>query len=190
MAKIGLRSFLYAPLTADDKSTGPTYGTVAALAGAIASTFTPDIAEASLYVDDKRKEYAAEMIGGTLSLTIDSDAEDSIKTLLDMSTESVTVGSETVTGRTVSADDTPIACAFAQIVPLMINGAKKYRAQVFYKVKFKLYTSEANTKGESLTFDTTTLEGTTMPLLNGKHHTEHDADTEADALAFITALLS
>jgi len=190
MAKIGLKSFLYAPLTADDASTGPTYGTVAALAGAIASTFTPNVAEASLYVDDIRKEYEAELAGGTLSLTIDSDDGTSIKTLLDMNDESVTVSGSTVTGRTVKSDDTPIACAFAQIVPLLIGGTKKYRAQVFFKVKFKPYTSEANTKGETLQFDTTTLEGETMPLLNGKHHTEYDASSEADALAYINAVLA
>lgn len=190
MAKIGLKSFLYAPLTADDKDSGPTYGTVAALAGAISSTFTPNVAEASLYVDDIRKEYDAQVSGGTLSLNIDSDDGASIKTLLDMNDESVTVGGSTVTGRTSKADDSPIACAFAQIVPLMIGGTKKWRAQVFYKVKFKPYTAEANTKGETLTFDTTTLEGETMPLLNGKYKTEYDATSEADALAYINAILS
>ena len=42
----------------------------------------------------------------------------------------------------------------------------------------------------TLTFDTTTLEGETMPLLNGKYKTEYDATSEADALAYINAILS
>ena len=77
----------------------------------------------------------------------------------------------------------------------MVGGVRKYKVEFFPRVKFTKVTSDNKTRGESVEFSTTAIEGTVMPLetaLNGlkvgdweKHQTFatlQEAETYLDSL--------
>ena len=94
-------------------------------------------------------------------------------------------------------DDTADEFGYGHIIPKMVGGARKYKVEFFPRVKFTKVTSDNKTRGESVEFSTTALEGTVYPLekeFNGmkagtweKHQT---FATEAEAEAYLDACLT
>lgn len=73
---------------------------------------------------------------------------------------------------------------------MMVNGAYKYRVEFLYKVKFGEPNQENNTKGESMEFATTELEGTIAALANGDWSITKTFDTKAAALTYLEGLMA
>jgi hypothetical protein len=82
----------------------------------------------------------------------------------------------------------------------MVGGVRQYKVEFFPRVKFTKVTTDNKTRGESVEFGTTAIEGTVMPLesaLNGlavgdweKHQTFgtlEEAETYLDGLLSPTA---
>lgn len=175
MAGIGLKSFKYAVLNED----GETYGEVKTLAGAIECQVTLDLAEATLYVDDQVQEQVSEFKTGTMTIGTDDGDYDSFAELLGK-----TVAEDgTVTS---NSNDTPIFVGFGHIVPKMLNGSKKYKAEFFHKVKFKPFMADAQTKGDSIEFTTPSIEATIFENVNGDWEKHGIFETEAAALEALT----
>lgn len=184
MAQIGLRHFKYSPLDKNGKYTG-----VNEMVGAIKSTPSLNVAEADLYADDTVVESASEVTKGTLSLTVADDDDAIFAPLLGHDT--------TEDGEVLkSSDDVAPYVGFGRVLVKMVNGVKKYKAEFFLKVKFKPFANEGNTKGESIEFQTPTVEGTiyvidtkvgekTLPLYE-RHKT---FDTDAEAQAYLDNLM-
>jgi hypothetical protein len=94
-------------------------------------------------------------------------------------------------------DDKAPECGYGHIVTKMVNGVRKYKVEFFPRVKWTKITTDAKTRGESVEFGTTAIEGTIYPLdaeLNGmeagtweKHQT---FATEAEAEAYLDACLT
>ena len=151
MATIGLDKLYYAPIT-EDENGEETYGTPVQLAKAISAELSVELAEATLYADDGASEVVKEFKSGTLSLGVD-DIGPSVAS--DLS--GVTIDKNNVI--IASSEDTtsPVAIGFRA---KKSNG--KYKYFWLYRVKFGIPASSLATKGDSITFSTTTIEGTIM----------------------------
>ena len=180
MATIGLDKPYYAIIT-EDANGQETYGTPKVMAKAIQADLTVNNATASLYADDGVDESVDEFTSGTLSLGLNDLTSTVAAELLGarVDTNGVLVNS--------TNDIAPyVAVGFRA---RKANG--KYRYFWLYRVKFGVPATNLATKGESITFQTPTIEGTVMrrnkPDTQGKHPwktevTEGDANVTAATL--------
>lgn len=151
MATIGLDKLYYAPIT-EDANGNETYGTPAVLAKAISAELSVELNEAILYADDGAAEVVKEFKSGTLSLGIDDIGAEIASALSGATIDS--------NGVVISGSDdggTPVAVAFRA---RKSNG--KYRYYWLYRVKFGIPATNLQTKGDSISFQTPTIEGTIM----------------------------
>lgn len=162
MATIGLDKLYYAKIT-EDASGEETYATPVQLAKAITAELSVELAEAILYADDGASEIVKEFKSGTLSLGVDeigsTAASDLTGAVID--TNNVLISSSEDGGL-------PVAVGFRA---KKSNG--KYRYFWLYRVKFGIPATNLETKGDSITFSTPTIEGTIMrrnkPNAEGRH---------------------
>ena len=151
MATIGLDRLYYAKITENDAGE-ETYGTPSQLAKAISADLSVELAEATLYADDGASEIVKEFKSGTLSLGIDDIGAEIASALSGATIDSNGV---VVSGSDDGGD--PVAVAFRA---RKSNG--KYRYYWLYRVKFGIPATNLQTKGDSISFQTPTIEGTIM----------------------------
>lgn len=151
MATIGLDKLFYAKIT-EDAEGNETYATPVQLAKAMTADLSVELAEATLYADDGAAELVKEFKSGTLSLGVDDIGP--------------TVASD-LTGSTIDANGAVISASEDGGDPVAIgfrakksNG--KYKYFWLYRVKFGIPATALATKGDSITFNTPTIEGTIM----------------------------
>ena len=151
MATIGLDRLYYAKIT-EDALGEETYGVPKQLAKAIKADLSVELAEAVLYADDGAAEVVKEFKSGKLSLEINdigaSAAEDLTGAKLD--DNKVLISSSEDGGE-------PVAIGFRA---KKANG--KYRYFWLFRVKFGVPETNLQTKGDNITFQTPTIEGTVM----------------------------
>ena len=151
MSTIGLDSLYYAAIT-DDANGEETYGTPEVLAKAIKCDLSVELAEAILYADDAAAEVVKAFKEGKLSLGVDDIGVAKAKALTGAEVDS--------NGVLVSAGEdlgAPVAVGFRAMKP---NG--KYRYFWLYRVQFGVPATNLETKGDSISFQTPTIEGTVM----------------------------
>lgn len=151
MATIGLDKLYYAPIT-ENADGEETYGEPAVLAKAISAELSVELNEAILYADDGAAEVVKEFKSGTLTLGIDDIGAEIASALSGATIDA--------NGVVVSGSDdggTPVAVAFRA---RKSNG--KYRYYWLYRVKFGIPATNLQTKGDSISFQTPTIEGTIM----------------------------
>ena len=151
MATIGLDKLYYAKIT-EDKDGNETYAAPVQLAKAISADLSVELAEATLYADDGAAEIVKEFKSGTLSLGVD-DLGGSVASDLTGST----IDSNGVVISAAEDGGDPVAVGFRA---KKSNG--KYRYFWLYRVKFGIPATALATKGDSITFNTPTIEGTIM----------------------------
>ena len=151
MVTIGLDKLYYAPIT-ENANGEETYGTPVQLAKAISADLSVELAEATLYADDGASEVVKEFKSGTLSLGVD-DIGASVAAALT----GVTIDRNKVIISTSEDSTAPVAVGFRA---KRANG--KYRYFWLYRVKFGIPATNLATKGDSITFNTPTIEGTVM----------------------------
>ena len=180
MATIGLDKLFYAKITEDDEG-NETYATPVQLAKAMTADLSVELAEATLYADDGAAEIVKEFKSGTLSLGVD-----------DIGAAAAT----DLTGATVDANGVIISASEDGGAPVAVgfrakksNG--KYRYFWLYRVKFGIPATALATKGDSITFNTPTIEGTIMRRnkvdSKGKHPWKAEV-TEGDAAVTATTI--
>jgi phi13 family phage major tail protein len=151
MATIGLDKLYYAKIT-EDALGEETYGVPKQLAKAIKADLSVELAEAVLYADDGAAEVVKEFKSGKLSLEINdigaTAAEDLTGAKLD--DNKVLISSSEDGGE-------PVAIGFRA---KKANG--KYRYFWLFRVKFGVPETNLQTKGDNITFQTPTIEGTVM----------------------------
>jgi phi13 family phage major tail protein len=182
LSTIGLDSLYYAKITEGTNGT-ETYGAPEILAKAIKADLSVELAEAILYADDSAAEVVKAFKSGKLSLGIDDIGTAAAQTLTGASVDD--------NGVLVSATENigaPVAVGFrAQ----KANG--KYRYFWIYRVVFGVPATNLQTKGDSISFQTPTIEGTIMRRnktdSNGKHPWKAEA-TEGEAGVAQAAILS
>lgn len=151
MATIGLDKLYYAKIT-EDASGEETYATPVQLAKAITAELSVELAEAILYADDGASEIVKEFKTGTLSLGVDDIGSQAASDL---------------TGAVIDTNKVLISSSEDGGLPVAIGfRAKKsngnYRYFWLYRVKFGIPATNLETKGDSITFSTPTIEGTIM----------------------------
>lgn len=181
MSTIGLDSLYYSKIT-EGANGDETYATPVRLAKAMKVDLSVELAEAVLYADDAAAETVKAFKSGKLSLGVDD---------IGTSVACDLTGAEVDdNGVLVSSDDDigePVAVGFRA---LKANG--KYRYFWLYRVQFAAPATNLQTKGDSISFQTPTIEGTVMRRnkadSTGKHPwktevTEGDTDVPASVIS-------
>ena len=151
MATIGMDKLYYAKITEDEKG-DETYGTPIQLAKAIKADLSIEPADAILNADDGAAYVVKEFKSGKLSLGVDDIGTTAAQDLMG-----AVVDDNGVLISTSEGEGQPVAVGFRAAKP---NG--KYRYFWLYRVKFGIPSTNLQTKGESITFQTPTIEGTVM----------------------------
>ncbi len=188
MAKVGLKTLFYAKLVKDDAD-GYGYEKVKKMVAPIESSFAPEVAEAELHAGDQLEEYAAEFSKGTLTLGVSDDDDAIFAELLGNKSKAVKVGETEVTDYVQKSDDIAPYFAIAQIVPKLVKGERKFKAEIFLKIKFKPYNKNAKTKGNALEFTTPSVVGVASTTETGEYEHHATLDTEELAIAYINEIL-
>lgn len=172
MATIGLDKLYYAKIT-EDADGNESYATPVQLAKAMTADLSVELAEATIYADDGASEIVKEFKSGTLSLGVD-DLGGSVASDLT----GAVIDNNGVVISTAEDGGTPVAIGFRA---KKSNG--KYRYFWLYRVKFGIPATALATKGDSITFNTPTIEGTILRRNKvdgkGKHPWKAEA-TEGD----------
>ena len=175
MATIGLDKLYYAPIT-ENADGEETYGEPAVLAKAISAELSVELNEAILYADDGAAEVVKEFKSGTLTLGIDDIGAEIASALSGATIDA--------NGVVISGSDdggTPVAVAFRA---RKSNG--KYRYYWLYRVKFGIPATNLQTKGDSISFQTPTIEGTILRRnkvdYSGNHPWKAEVTESADGV--------
>lgn len=150
MATIGLDKLFYSKIT--ETNGEETYAVPKQLAKAIKADLSVELAEATLYADDGAAEVVKEFKSGKLSLGIDDIGVEAAEDLTGAAIDD--------NGVLISSSEdggSPVAIGFRA---KKANG--KYRYFWLYRVKFGIPATNLQTKGDSITFQTPTIEGTVM----------------------------
>ena len=172
MATIGMDKLFYAKIT-ENENGEEAYGVPITLAKALNADLTIELAEATLFADDSAAYVIKDFRSGRLSLNVDdigvTAAQDLTGAVVDDN------------GVLVSAsenDGAPVAIGFRALKP-----DNRYRYFWLYRVKFGIPATNLQTKGDSITFQTPSIEGTVMRRnkLDGKGNHPWKAEvTEGD----------
>jgi len=148
MATIGMDMLYYAKIT-EGTNGEETYGPPIRLARAIRADLAIEFAEAKLYADDGAVYVIKDFKSGTLTLGVDdigvTAAQDLTGAVVDDNGVLVSMS---------ESDGAPVAIGFRALKP---NG--KYRYFWLYRVKFGTPATNLQTKGDTITFQTPTIEG-------------------------------
>lgn len=173
MATIGMDKLYYAKIT-EGTDGDETYGIPTQLAKAIKADLTIDLAEATLYADDGEAYVIKDFKSGKLSLGVEDIG---VKAAQDLT--GAVVDDNGVLVSASENEGSAVAVGFRALKP---NG--KYRYFWMYRVKFGVPATNLQTKGDSITFQTPTIEGTVMRRNKadgkGNHPWKAEA-TEGDA---------
>jgi phi13 family phage major tail protein len=183
MAKIGLKYPVYSPATETD--TAISYGTGAVLGKAMTANIAVDANDVKLYADDGIAEIDKSFTGGTVTVGVDDMLTSSHAALLGATLGNVI---EVATGEReiiAKTDDNPAYVGFGFYGKKIVNGVKKWRAVWLKKVQFSMPSDETATKGESVEFQTPTLEGDILRAADGEWKNEATFSTEALAKAWL-----
>lgn len=154
---IGLKDLVYATIT-EGENGAETYGTPKKLAEVMNADLSVTTAEGTLYADDAVSESVKEFVKGALKLGIKDLETATIAELLGQEVD----GDNVIYG---GADDEPpyVAVGFRAK-----KTGGKYRYIWLYKVKFKIPNEAFKTKGESIEFNTPSIEGEFFKRADGR----------------------
>lgn len=189
MARIGYKKGKYNKIDAETKKYAAVTEGVPCLEKVIDEKFSAEYNSAELYADDALAEADYSFKKGTLAITVANDDDEKDAELMGNTFEEGEV--------TKKVGDTAPEFGYGHIVTKMVNGVRKYKVEFFPRVKWTKITTDAKTRGESVEFGTTSIEGTVFPLdadFNGmtagtweKHQT---FATEAEAEAYLDECLT
>jgi phi13 family phage major tail protein len=178
MAKIGLRNFLFGILTEQEDGTA-TYGVAQKPAKAISCSVSITNNEAKLFADDGLAESDTSFQSGTVTLGIDDDNDQMMATLLG---HSITDGEIERNG-----DDVAPYVGLGRIITKMVGGVYKYKVEFLRKVKFAEPSQDDNTRGETLEFGTSTIEGQISKLADGRWSASKTFNTMTEAQEYLNS---
>lgn len=166
MAKIGLKYPIFKGTTAG------------VIAKAIQADISIEVNDVKLYADDIIAESDRSFKSGKITLGVD-DLSDTIQNEFLGHTLG---GDSEITAN--SNDQNPFV-SIGFYGTKRVNGIIKYRAIWLPKVQFGEPNDSNKTKGETVTFETSTIEGTIMTDVNGNWKQEKTFENESDAIAYL-----
>ena len=155
MARIGFKTAKYNKIVNNTYAT-LTNNAVPVFEKVVDEKFAPEYNSAELYANDGIAESDYSFKKGTLSLTVADDNDKLCAELLGNTDNNGEV--------TSSINDVAPEFGYGHIIPKLVGGVKKYKVEFFPRVKFTKVTSDNKTRGESVEFNTTAIEGTVYPL--------------------------
>lgn len=175
MAKIGLRYPVAAPLQETEETVSHTDGLV--VGKAITADITINSNDVKLYADDGIAESDKSFKDGSLKFGTDD---------LSYKVQEMLLGHK-VTDEELVANTEDIAqyVGFGFYGPTKKNNKLGYRAIFLHKVQFAEPGESISTKGETVTFQTPTIEGTIYADVKGDWKTEKTFTTEAEAKTWL-----
>lgn len=174
MAKVGLKYPVYAKLGANGAYAG---GKV--IAKAIKASVTAESNDVKLYADDGVAESDKSFKGGKISLNVDDLTSEIYADLLGH-----TYDEEKKTVVNNGNDIAPFVGVgfYGQVVR---NNIPKYLAKFLKKAQFAEPADETETKGDTVNFQTPTIEGDIFKLDNGDWKEQAEFDTEQEARTWL-----
>lgn len=179
MARIGLKYFRYGILNEETEK----YGGSLQIGKAVDCKITIETNTAELYADDGLAESDYSVKKVNVAITVD-ESDDT--TLAQLTGHTISQSGELV------RKDTDVApyVGFGRIITKVEEGEYKYKVEFLCKVKFKEALPDEKTKGESVEFTTTSLEGTALKLSDGTWSKTKTFTTYTDAVAYLESLLA
>lgn len=187
MAMIGLRTSIFAPITAENANAMPTYGKAVTGHERLTSMkLSWEKNDAKLYADDMVAEADNSVSGGEIEMGMDDLSE-----AFEIAALGVYKGESTQ--YVEDTDDIGQAGGYGYVQVKVYKGVRKYIGNWFYKVLFGKSDEEGKTKADSIEFATPTVTGTVMGVFNdatgkAKFRRRQEFATYAEALNFIRAL--
>ena len=181
MAKIGLNSLFYAKLTEALDGT-PSYDGAKSFGKAVSCDVNISNNSAELYADDALAESDTSFQKGVMTLGVDDDREATFADVL---------------GHTVN--DGEVVCNVNDVAPFvgvgrvcvkLVENVRLYKAEICYKVKFAEPSQSDQTRGESVSFSTPSIEGNITALKNGDWRDSKTFATKAEAIAYIQSVFA
>lgn len=150
----------------------------------VADTIDVDIKvnnnDAKLYADDQLVESDSTFKDGDIALQL-ADIDDEIK--------AEWLGHEFSDGETVyNRDDTAPYVGVGFYATRMVHNVKKYRAVVFLKTKFSEPSEKYSTKGDSISFQTPTINGKISTVKDGDWKKDKTFETEQEAIDYLKGI--
>ena len=188
---IGMRHVVVAKVATETTGQALTYSAGMVAAKAIAGNLTWNRNDNPLYADDSIAENDNGATGGTLELNVD-DLMDAVRAYM-MGDEAVTVGTGSAATTEYETTDQPAPYVGLGYMRVRVkDGATSYQAVWYHKAQFAENNENAQTKGDTITWQTPTLNGRIMGVQNdasGKIRYRRRAtfDTAAAAVAWLDA---
>ena len=186
MASIGVRYPRYCPYTInvqDDGTETEVLGVGKVMGKAMSVNVTINADAVTQYADDGPAEVVAEFNSGTIA-NENNDLVASVEA--DLLGKTLTEDGEVISG----GDDSPPYCRVGWIESRMLNGKRSYIGQIYTRVKYSPPSKELQTKGESITFGSVTLNGTIMLDKDGNFERHKDFPTLNQAVQYLNQWLN
>lgn len=146
----------------------------------VSANLTVNLASGEMYADDSLAEQASEFISGSIALETDDMEDSEAAVLYGCKVEDNIV--------TYNAGDTAPRGRHGYYKVLMRNGKKFFKAYYYPDVRAALGNDNAQTKGSSITFSSTSTTLTVFADENGDWRKTATFDNEEEARAWISEL--
>lgn len=182
MAQIGLTNLWYGILTEGVDGT-PSYGGAKSFGKAVSAKVDPSNNDAKLYADDALAESDSSFNSAKVTLGV---ADDDITVFAEILGHKVSQQSGQNSGvMTRNVNDTAPYVGLGRVVTKLVNNKHIYKGEFLYKIKFSEPSQEDETKGESVDFKTTEIDGTAVALANGDWSDSGVFDTKDAAVKWV-----
>ena len=183
MAQIGLQYLICAPITETTSTVAYAKGMV--MSYAIKADISIETNEGTLYADNRIVENIKEFKSGKLSLGGDHLSYEVLSLILGHKLETMTPSGQKLTAK---GDDDGKYVGVGFYATTIKDSVRKYRAIWLHKIKFGVPNESLETKGDSVKFQTPTIEGTILTDILGVWKEEALFETEAAARQWLNGL--
>lgn len=157
------------------KPASATAGTV--VGKLVSANATITLASGDLYADDERAEHVSEFAGGNVAMETDDIKDDVAAVIYGAAVNDGLV--------TYNKDDSAPVGTLAYYKTLMRSGKKLFKGYCYPKVQAALGNDNAQTKGSSITFQTSSTTFEIMSDDNGDWRKTKEFDTAAEAVEWV-----
>ena len=181
MAKYGAKRPAFATIKSEPENALPTYDPASIIGRLIKAEITPQFASGKLYADDALAESADEFVSADSTFETDD--------MTDPVAEKV-YGCKVINQEVhYKSGDTPPYGGLAFYVTLMRKGVKSFKGYFYPRAKATLGGDSAQTKGDNITFGTTTTKFTITECNTGDWKITKEFKTEQQAIAWCDSKL-
>jgi hypothetical protein len=186
MAFVGLKHPVFAPIATEPAGSLPTYGAGLVVGHAIEANVSIEHADAKLYADDVIVESDNSFLSGSITVGIDDLSKEA--TVAWLGSKEVTVNGQAVV-RDGGAISSPLG-GFGYYRVRKKDGIRQIRAFWYYKTQWGMPSEESKSKGETIEWQTPSIEGDIMAIDDADNTWRDWADfsTEAAAIAWLNEL--